>query len=168
MCPGVRKAMRAHIVSGLLLLLSLAFPAQAADGRGGGTPSLERILPEIRRSTPGTFYDAEGPFADPSGKEVYRIKWMTPDGRIIWFDADARTGRILTPMQGGSRPGGGADRFGNGPPRRYDGDDRSQSGNYGDRDWGRDRDGNTWRRDRDGGKWGPRGGENGRGGPDRD
>ncbi|MDE2164116.1 MAG: hypothetical protein KGL29_03170 [Alphaproteobacteria bacterium] len=151
--------MRAHIVSGLLLLLALAPPVHAEDESGRSTPSLERVLPEIRRHTPGTFYDAEGPFAGPGGQQVYRIKWMTPDGRIIWFDADARTGRILTPMQGGqpggNRPGGnrfdgGSDRFGNWPSPGYDRDDHR----------GRDRDGGTWRRD----EGGNRGDRDGRGG----
>ncbi|MDE2492924.1 MAG: hypothetical protein KGL97_03380 [Alphaproteobacteria bacterium] len=147
--------MRAHVVSGLLLLMALAFPAHAADRRGDGAPSLDRVLPEIRRHTPGTFYDAEGPLSGPGGREVYRIKWMTPDGRIIWFDADARTGRILTPFQGGQTGGGrrggnqfdgDSDHFGNWPIPGYDRGDQDDSGG-----WGRDRDGGTWRRD--GGGW---------------
>jgi hypothetical protein len=30
----------------------------------------------------------------------YHLKWMTPDGRIIWFDADARNGRVLRSSPG--------------------------------------------------------------------
>ncbi len=84
--------MRARILPGLLLVLALAPAVMAA---GSGATSLDRILPEIRRHTPGTFYDAQGPYLGPDGQARYRIKWMTPDGRIIWFDADAHSGRVL-------------------------------------------------------------------------
>ena len=60
---------------------------------------LDRLLPEIRRTHPGRFYDAEGPHPGVGGQH-YHLKWMTPDGRILWFDADARTGRVL-----GASPG---------------------------------------------------------------
>ncbi len=56
---------------------------------------LERVLPHIRSAHPGTFSDVDGPFADPGGRLHYRIKWLTPDGRVIWLDTDARTGRVL-------------------------------------------------------------------------
>ena len=93
MCPRVNKSMRAAALLSLLVLWALAFPALAQDR--GGRQSLDRVLPEIRRTTPGTFYDAEGPFLMPNGQVTYRIKWMTPDGRIIWFYADARNGHVL-------------------------------------------------------------------------
>ncbi len=41
---------------------------------------LDRLLPGIRRSHPGEFYDAEGPTYGPSGEAHYHLKWMTPDG----------------------------------------------------------------------------------------
>ena len=56
---------------------------------------LDRILPQIRNTHPGNFSDVDGPFADPAGRLHYRIKWLTPDGHVMWLDADARTGRIL-------------------------------------------------------------------------
>jgi hypothetical protein len=56
---------------------------------------LERMLPQIRRDYPGTFYDAEGPFPDEMGNPHYHIKWLTPEGRVIWLDTDARTGHVL-------------------------------------------------------------------------
>ncbi|MDE2182901.1 MAG: hypothetical protein KGJ78_07760 [Alphaproteobacteria bacterium] len=117
--------MRARLILAILAFFAAAAPALA---RGDGDPqSLDRILPEIRRTTPGTFYDAEGPFFSPDGQARYRIKWMTPDGRIIWFDADARTGRILggqaapPPRRFINRPDGFQQR--NWPPSGYDGDD---------------------------------------------
>lgn len=70
--------------------------------------TLDRILPEIRRSVPGNFGgEAEGPTA---GR--YRIKWVTPDGRVLWLEADARTGQIL------SQTSGGTERPSNPPPGR--------------------------------------------------
>jgi hypothetical protein len=77
-----------------------AGPATAQPGRPPGVLPLDRILPGIRRDYPGEFYDADGPTPGPDGGEHYHLKWMTPDGRIVWLDTDARTGRVL-----GSAPG---------------------------------------------------------------
>ncbi|GAA0547996.1 hypothetical protein FHS83_000938 [Rhizomicrobium palustre] len=126
--------MRARLVSFFVVLLALAVPALAQDGRGGG--SLDRILPQIRHSMPGRFYDAEGPFFGPSGQSYYRIKWMTPDGRIIWFAADARTGQIM-----GGAPSGGAQPYrADAPDDRRDYDRRDYApprNNFEDRRWDR-------------------------------
>jgi len=123
--------MRARLVSLVLCVVALASPALAADRRGA--PSLDRVLPQIRQSVPGRFYDAEGPFLSPEGQATYRIKWMTPDGRIIWFAVDARSGQIL----GGAPYSAGAPnvyrREDEGPPRNpY----RSDDGEARDRDRG--------------------------------
>jgi hypothetical protein len=78
-----------------------AAPA-CAQGRPmprGDVQRLDRILPGIASHYPGTFYDAEGPFADANGALHYRLKWMTPEGRIIWLDTDARTGRVFSVQQ---------------------------------------------------------------------
>jgi hypothetical protein len=72
---------------------------QADAGRDGVQP-LDRLLPGIRRAHPGEFYDAEGPTYGPSGDPHYHLKWMTPEGRVIWFDADARNGRVLRSSPG--------------------------------------------------------------------
>jgi hypothetical protein len=79
-------------------LLGGIAPALAQGGQG--VVPLDRLLPEIRRNHPGQFYDADGPSPGPDGLLHYHLKWMTPDGRIEWLDADARTGRIL-----GASPG---------------------------------------------------------------
>jgi hypothetical protein len=85
----------------LVMLAAGATPAEAQRDhmreriRNGEIRPLDRILPDIRRSHPGTFYDAEGPVEGPDGDYRYRLKWMTPEGRIIWLDTDARTGRVL-------------------------------------------------------------------------
>jgi len=58
----------------------------------GERPSLDRFLPDIRRQYPGRLLDVQRGWG-PRG-ERNRIKWLTPDGRVIWLDTDARTGEI--------------------------------------------------------------------------
>lgn len=91
---------RRSLIAIVLTLLALTAPA-AAQWRhppyGGGIMRLEPILSGIRRTYPGRFYDAEGPYADTTGGMHYRIKWLTPEGRVIWLDTDARTGRVIGP-----------------------------------------------------------------------
>jgi hypothetical protein len=94
----MRAAFFSSLVFLVLALWGSAAPALAQ--RAQGVLPLDRILPEIRRSHPGHFYDADGPSAGPDGSQHYHLKWMTPDGRIEWLDTDARTGRVL-----GSSPG---------------------------------------------------------------
>lgn len=92
----------------LFALLALQAPAWA-QGRHPAPPGynvqpLDRILPGVRNGRPGRFFDAEGPYPDPVGGWHYRIKWLTPEGRVIWLDTDARTGRVIGPSSG-YRPG---------------------------------------------------------------
>src|SRR5215472_10756774 len=80
-------------------------PPAVAQGRYPAPPRynvqpLDRILPGIRNGRPGRFFDAEGPYPDPVGGWHYRIKWLTPEGRVIWLDTDARTGRVIGPSSG--------------------------------------------------------------------
>jgi hypothetical protein len=70
-----------------------------SDPRDGVQP-LDRLLPGIRRAHPGDFYDAEGPTYGPRGDPHYHLKWLTPDGRVIWYDTDARNGRVLRASPG--------------------------------------------------------------------
>jgi len=104
--------MRARILSSIFLgcfaLLTAAVPATAQPygpppdryGSRDGVQPLDRLLPGIRRDHPGDFYDAEGPTYGPSGDPHYHLKWVTPDGRVIWYDADARNGRVLRSSPG--------------------------------------------------------------------
>jgi hypothetical protein len=101
--------MRACIFSAFLFgLCALAAPALAQPygppdrerSYGEGVQPLDRLLPGIRRAHPGDFYDAEGPTYGPSGDPHYHLKWMTPDGRVIWYDTDARSGRVLRSSPG--------------------------------------------------------------------
>ncbi|MGH6889557.1 MAG: PepSY domain-containing protein [Rhizomicrobium sp.] len=113
---------RAYIAV-FLAVLALAFPAMA-PAQGVPPPAavrappmlirhpapdvygfqpLDRILPAIRSGRPGRFFDAEGPFPDGVGGWHYRIKWLTPEGRVVWLDADARSGKVLGPYRGYGR-----------------------------------------------------------------
>jgi len=139
----------------ILVLVALgagALPAAAQDARGhvraGRVQPLDEILEGIRNSRPGTFYDAQGPFEGADGRLHYRLKWMTPEGRIIWLDTDAQTGRVLG-VDPGQRPpvwdrGGGQERErrnferdDNGPSPRNYGGDRPRWGDYPRPDGGR-------------------------------
>lgn len=126
------------------LLLVLAAPGHAqflADGE-----TLDRILPMIRADHPGRLSDAE-PWTDESGRTHYRIKWMTPEGRILYFDADARSGRYSS-MDGGPRVPHDRVRGGDaGPPVNED---------HGRRHDDFTKDGNGWP---DGGDWRERHGD---------
>ena len=86
-------------------------------GPGAGVQPLDRLLPGIRRQHPGEFYDAEGPTYGPTGDAHYHLKWLTPDGRIVWFDADARNGRVLRSSPG--RDSFDNERFRGVPPPGY-------------------------------------------------
>lgn len=89
--------MRTGVLSLIFAVFAVGCMSASADARpprGHDGPSLDQILPKIREQHPGTFYDAEGPFIGPDGREHYRVKWGTPRGRVIWFDADARTGYV--------------------------------------------------------------------------
>ena len=86
-----------------LVSASIAQPQiryEREDDAHGGVQSLDRLLPGIRRSHPGKFYDAEGPIYGPSGDPHYHLKWMTPEGGIVWLDADARNGKVLRTSPG--------------------------------------------------------------------
>jgi hypothetical protein len=119
--------------------MCVALTAAAHAQRMADGATLDRILPDIRAQHPGRLSDAQ-PWTDESGRTRYRIKWMTPEGRILYFDADARTGRYWSsesfrdprdfgprdtaPRDSGPRDtaprNGSADR----PPRGEDGDNR--------------------------------------------
>ena len=103
--------MRLLLTAAFLSVAVLALPglAEAQPQQRGQVRPLDQILPEIRRTHPGQFFDADGPSEGPDGNAHYHLKWMAPDGRIEWLDTDARTGRVL-----GSAPG--RDTFDSGAP----------------------------------------------------
>jgi uncharacterized membrane protein YkoI len=67
-------------------------------GRDRGGPDrivpLEIVLGNVARQIPGHHLDADGPIPR-GGRWIYRIKWLTPDGRVLIVIADAQTGQIL-------------------------------------------------------------------------
>jgi uncharacterized membrane protein YkoI len=73
---------------------------RARDGvRSARLVPLEAILANIARIYPGYHIDVDGPYP-AGGRLVYRIKWLTPDGRVIIIIADAETGQILSQRGG--------------------------------------------------------------------
>lgn len=128
----MRTGIATWVLGAFLAVASLsAARAQEDDDWGardrvvsGQVAPLDRILPQIRRNHPGTFYDAQGPFQGADGEMHYRLKWMTPEGRVIWFDANARTGRVLGADVGRRDFGGGGPNYGGGYDRgpNYRGD----------------------------------------------
>jgi hypothetical protein len=89
--------MRARLFLAFLLPLA-PFLAGGAAAQSSGAQPLDRLLPQIRRNVPGHFLDAEG--ASAGGNPHYHLKWLTPDGRVMWLDTDARTGRVLRQSPG--------------------------------------------------------------------
>lgn len=118
-----------------------AQPFRAREGvQNGQVRSLDEIMRGIRRERPGNLADVQGPNMGPSGDPRYRLKWITPDGRVLWLDTDARTGRVLgvegddrgPPVPGprgvfGQRRNLGPDDRGP-PPPGYDGGPRGYRG----------------------------------------
>jgi len=103
--------MRPGLFLAIAAFLAAALPAAAQPREPDGVQPLDRLLPEIRRTHPGEFYDADGPRPGPGGSQHYRLKWMTPDGRVVWYDTDARTGRVLGTTPGRDNFDGGGQRF---------------------------------------------------------
>lgn len=111
------------IVCALFLVLAAPGPLSAQGYRAregvqnGQVRSLDQILNGIRRDRPGNLADVEGPNYGPGGDARYRLKWVSPDGRVQWLDTDARTGRVLgVEGEGRGRPDFNDPR-GNAPPR---------------------------------------------------
>jgi len=68
--------------------------AEARDGvRGGRLVPMEQVVRNIARSTPGQLLDAG--LENRSGRQVYRVRWQTNDGRRIDFIVDAQSGQII-------------------------------------------------------------------------
>jgi len=61
--------------------------------RQGQLVPLGRVIEGIRRRTPGRQLDAG--LESENGREVYRLRWMSPDGRRTDYIIDAATGALL-------------------------------------------------------------------------
>lgn len=55
---------------------------------------LEVVLGNVAARFPGHHLGVDGPF-QRDGRWIYRIKWLTPDGRVLIVFADAQTGQVL-------------------------------------------------------------------------
>lgn len=118
------------------LFLGLLFAGIALAGPVCARGTLDSILPEIRAAHPGRLSDAE-PWTDSEGRTHYKIKWMTPEGRILYFNADADSGHYSS---GGDDSGQWRDHGGRGrgddddapPPRDSDGARTHWNGDGGD------------------------------------
>jgi uncharacterized membrane protein YkoI len=55
---------------------------------------LEAVLSNVAARFPGHHLGVDGPF-QRDGRWIYRIKWLTPDGRVLIVFADAQTGQVL-------------------------------------------------------------------------
>ena len=107
----VAPTLIALLLGAVLSSPTAAQPFRARQGvQSGQVRSLDEILNGIRRERPGSLADVQGPNAGPTGEPHYRLKWLTPDGRVLWLDTDARTGRVLG-VEGDDRRGAP------GPPR---------------------------------------------------
>lgn len=156
---------RAVFLAFLAALLVGFQPAAAQPRRAPGVVPLDRVLPNVRSRYPGTFYDADGPYMDERGSPHYRLKWMTPQGRVIWLDTDARTGRVLGVEHGARRGEYAAPPPGErAPPPGYF-QARPRGRYYDEYPGGRGFErGNGWERGAPRGNWNGPGGWGGRGG----
>ena len=91
-----------HIAIALLAWVSAQAAPVAAQPFGpppgqrlGQVRPLDQILNDVRRQRPGNLADVQGPNYGPGGDARYRLKWVSPDGRVQWLDTDARTGQVL-------------------------------------------------------------------------
>lgn len=81
-------------------------PAVAAAGdpalaQNGGTLPSDEIIAQIRAVYAGKpIGQVEGPLANGDGTLRYGIKWLTPDGHVLFIVVDARSGAIID-VQGG-------------------------------------------------------------------
>lgn len=66
----------------------------AQEGRRDFVP-LEAVLRQIERRYPGHQLSVSGP-SSGGGGYVYRIKWLTDDGAVLYIVADAESGAILS------------------------------------------------------------------------
>ena len=87
-CNDLQEGMNnRRLLVGASVLLATLTPALAQpDAQSGST--LDHMLPQIRSQHAGQLSDAEV-WVDGNGHKHYRIKWLTPDGRVVVIDEDA-------------------------------------------------------------------------------
>ncbi len=80
--------------------------AKAREGvREGQIVTLESIVSFLEAHYEGRFVEAE--LEDHHGRQIYEIEWRSPEGRMLEFEFDARTGELLERESHGWRRGHG-------------------------------------------------------------
>lgn len=111
-CPVVRpRAARPSAAAACLVaaLIALATPgARAGDDRdqdrvrdavrAGEVMPFDALRERLRRSHPGDVLELE--LEREHGRWVYEVKLLQPDGRIVKFEVDARSGEVLRERRG--------------------------------------------------------------------
>lgn len=95
----------------LLGAVTFALPTAQADEddhdralealRRGEVMALSAILDRAARDHPGDLIEAELEHED--GRTLYELKLLTPEGRVLKLEYDARTGDLLTARERGHR-----------------------------------------------------------------
>ncbi len=63
--------------------------------REGRHRPLREVVRGLRRQMPGDIVDVIGLEERREGGAIYRIRWRTPEGRIMDLNVDAETGAVL-------------------------------------------------------------------------
>ena len=89
----------------LLMLLSLSLLTSPLAGRGLSVAALtlDQATAQVRRDSGGRVLSAER--AHRKGREMYRFKVLTPDGRVrkVWVDPGSGVGQGGRQGRGGGR-----------------------------------------------------------------
>ena len=70
-------------------------PARFQIAQAGDFAPLEQVLRQVAGRYPGRQLSVSGP-SPSGGGYVYRIKWLTQDGAVLYIVADAESGAILS------------------------------------------------------------------------
>lgn len=98
-----------RILASLAVLALLGAPAVSAQSwapndarnarQSGDIIPLRDIIRQLKRSYGGSYLNADLS-SRGGGQSVYRIDWVTDDGRKMRFIVDAQTGRVLQTSRG--------------------------------------------------------------------
>ena len=91
-----RNLIPAALAAGLIATPALADPPRDADRAFRATKEgRSKPLPEIKRRVMRMMDDNAAVYLGPEfNGDTYRLKFIMKDGRVIWVDVDAATGRI--------------------------------------------------------------------------
>lgn len=91
------------LVTALLAALLAVYPAHAGERgdheraraalKAGEVLPLHRVLEQVRREHPGDVLEVE--LERESGRWVYELKLLQPNGALLQLDVDARSGEVI-------------------------------------------------------------------------